>query len=89
METVILEHTLTEPYALDDAQRDAWVGECCARHRARLRLSYVSPDGLRVICVLEAPDAEAVRLAARGSGLPFDRAYTVTVHTPEAPTEGA
>lgn len=89
METVILEHTLTERYALDDTQRDAWIGECCARHRAKLRRSYVSPDGLRVICVLEAPDAESVRLAARGSGLPFDRAYAVTVHAPEASAEGA
>src|SRR3546814_3232656 len=31
-------------------------------------VSYVTPDGLRMICVFEAPDCEAVRQAARQLG---------------------
>jgi hypothetical protein len=35
--------------------------------------SYLAPDHSRSWCVVEGPSPEAVRLAARATGLPVDR----------------
>jgi hypothetical protein len=42
-------------------------------------VSYVTRDGLRMICVFDAPDAEAVRQAARQLGLRYDGVWSATV----------
>jgi hypothetical protein len=42
-------------------------------------VSYVTRDGLRMICVFDAPDAEAVRRAARQLGLRYDGVWSATV----------
>jgi hypothetical protein len=44
--------------------------------------SYVSDDRARTYCVVEAPDPEAIRRAARRCRLPVDRITRVTVLTP-------
>ena len=48
---------------------------CFAIHRVEPLSSYLARDGLRLLCVFSAPDAEAVRLANRQLGLPFSRAF--------------
>jgi hypothetical protein len=44
--------------------------------------SYVSEDRTRTYCVVEAPDPEAIRRAAKRTHLPVDRITRVTVLTP-------
>lgn len=81
MATIILEHRFDgrafdiERYA-DAQERSA---PCLAIHGVRHVVSYVTPDGTRMICVFEAPDAEAVRQTARQLGYRYDSVWTATV----------
>jgi hypothetical protein len=45
----------------------------------RFLRSYFSRDRRRMICLYEAPDAEAVRLAQEKAGVPFETAWTSRV----------
>lgn len=84
MERVIVQRTLEEPMSEEQIREAAQgSGGCSDLHRVYLRRSYVSPDGLRMICVYEAPDAESVRILQREGGMPHDRVWTSTVHAPE------
>jgi len=81
METIVVERTLEEPM---DVAALAANGErtlaCLQAHNVRFVQTYRSPDGKRVICVYEAPDAESVRIALRQHGaLPFDSAWRASV----------
>lgn len=81
MATIIVEHHFEdEPFDIDrynDAQRsNAW---CLETHGVRHVVSYVTPDARRMICVFEAPDAEAVRRTARELGYKYDRLWPATI----------
>jgi hypothetical protein len=72
METVIVEREFDEPQAVELlAQLEAGVSWCLEMHRVRPLHSYVSRDGRRMICVYEAPDAEAVRRVQETAKMPF------------------
>jgi hypothetical protein len=81
MVTVVIEHRL-EGRTFDaerfysERRRNA---PCFALHGVRHVVSYVAPDGVRVICVFEAPDCEAVRTAARRLGYRYDNVWPATV----------
>ncbi len=86
MEYVIVERVFEEdpldPEAVEAMQnRETW---CYQLHGVRFLQSYYSADGRRVICLYEAPDAEAVRIVNRQSGVPFERAWTAAVYDREA-----
>jgi len=81
VETIIIEHHFEDrPFDIDrysDAQRtNAW---CLETHRVRHVVSYVTPDARRMICVFEAPDAEAVRRTASELGYKYDRLWPATI----------
>jgi Protein of unknown function (DUF4242) len=81
VETIIVEHQFEDrPFDIDrynDAQRgNAW---CLETHGVRHVVSYVTPDARRMICVFEAPDAEAVRRTARELGYKYDRLWPATI----------
>lgn len=81
MATVILEHRL-EGLSFDAERFDAARRRntpCLTLHGVRHVVSYVAPDGLRMICVFEAPDCEAVRRTARKLGYRYDRVWPATV----------
>lgn len=86
MATIILEHHFegrpfdVERYELAQRRNEA----CLEVHGVRHVVSYVTPDGRRMICVFEAPDAEAVRRTARQLGYGFDGVWPATV-VPGAP----
>ena len=84
MEHVIVERTFAAPIGLADlqgAENDAaW---CLRMHNVRFLHSYFSSDRKRMICVYEAPDAEAVRKVQRTANLPFDNIWTASVVDPE------
>jgi len=88
MATIILEHRFEgEPFDAErfaDAQRRN--APCLTTHGVQHTVSYVAPDGLRMISVFEAPDCEAVRRTARQLGYRYDRVWPATVVSPELET---
>ena len=81
MATIILEHHLEgRPFDVERfnaTQRDNV--PCLTLHGVRHVVSYVAPDGRKMICVFEAPDAEAVRRTARQLGYRYDNVWAATV----------
>jgi len=58
-------------------QQSQW---CFELHRAEYVESYLRSDGLRMVCIFRAPDAEAVRRASQQGGLPYKEIWTASVH---------
>ncbi|MGN6183771.1 MAG: DUF4242 domain-containing protein [Thermoanaerobaculia bacterium] len=81
MELVVVERSFEEPVSYEEIQarenESAW---CLDVHRVKFLHTYLSKDRKRMICLYEAPDAEAVRRANETGGLPFEKVYTVTRH---------
>jgi uncharacterized protein DUF4242 len=81
MATVIIEHRLDgrafDVERFDEARRRN--APCLVLHGVRHVVSYVAPDGLRMICVFKAPDCEAVRRAVRQLGYSGDSVWPATV----------
>jgi hypothetical protein len=50
-------------------------GHCLQTHDVQHVASYLAGDGMRMICVFVAPDAEAVRTISRQIGMPVDRVW--------------
>lgn len=80
-ETVIVERAFSEPitaeFASSTFKRIEW---CLDLHRATYLESYLANDGMSMVCVFHAPDAEAVRLANTRGGAPFKNVWTAGVH---------
>jgi hypothetical protein len=76
VELVIVERRFASPVdfgtiqALEDA--GAW---CLQAHQVTFLKTHFSRDRMRMLCLYEAPDAEAVRVAERQAGVPFERAW--------------
>jgi hypothetical protein len=89
---VVVERAFPQPVAFGEIQavedRGAW---CLEAHGVRFLRSYFSRDRRRMICLYEAPDAEAVRLAQERAGVPFEKAWTSRVvrHPGEEPENDA
>lgn len=69
------------PAALED--RADRLEPCLARGGIRWYHSFVANDGRRLVCHYDAADAEAVRMALRSAGVPFDRVWTARKVSPE------
>lgn len=78
-ERVVVERAFDEAKLFDELQRaeDA-VAWCLEQHEVKFTRSYLSLDGRSMVCLYDAPDAEAVRETQRRGGLPFTRAWTAT-----------
>ena len=78
MEVVVVEQCFQQPIdpgrVRKGLQDNAW---CRKLHGVRHIESLIATDGLSMLCVFEAPDAEAVRIVARKMGYRFERAYGV------------
>lgn len=85
MATVVLEQLLPAPVRLEDVsvmeQQAVW---CMERYRARHTLSLLSTDGIRLSCVFDAPDAEAMRNVVRTLGAPYEHLWSATTHASAA-----
>jgi Protein of unknown function (DUF4242) len=55
---------------------------CYAERGIEWIQSYISRDRTRVICELNASDAESIREAQHRAGVPFDRVWSATVLKP-------
>lgn len=79
MERVIAERTFAEAVDLNDRAEATRFAACHARYGIRLLRSYLSRDRRRMLCIYEAPDVEAVRLASRAADFPYDTVWTANV----------
>jgi hypothetical protein len=77
---VVVERAFPQPVAFGDIQAIEDRGASCLEaHGVRFLRSYFSRDRRRMICLYEAPDAEAVRLAQEKAGVPFETVWTSRV----------
>lgn len=89
MVRVVVERLFEQPqtFAALQAKEDA-AQSCLTAWRVRFLYSYLSRDGLRMVCLYKAPDAEAVRQAQKTADLPYTHVYTcqgVVDEQPERP----
>lgn len=90
LEHMIVEQSFAEPLTDEAHDRAArQLDPCLAQYGARWLRSYLSTDRRRMVCEFEAPDAEAVRVAYRSAGLPFDRVWTAEVYARDAAAQPA
>jgi len=81
METIVLEHHFEdrsfdiERYRKAQAENN-W---CLKTHEVHHVRSYLSADERRMICIFEAPDAEAVRRMSAQLGYSYDHVWRATV----------
>lgn len=84
MSQIIVEQTFDPPLTPEaHAHLRTRVEPCIEQHGVAWVRSYIAVDGRRLICHLEAPDAETVRAAFRSAGARFDRAWVTEVREPQ------
>jgi hypothetical protein len=83
MSYVVLEREFPEPISPDDVPEMAAEVQCLELYRVRPVCSYLMPGGRRMVCVFEAPDAEALRSLGRANDFPAGSVvWSSTLHTP-------
>lgn len=89
MDNVLAERVLDPPATRqaveEQVELTAW---CRELYAVRWLRSHMSNDGLRMICLYQAPDAEAVRNVYRKAGIDFDRVYAATIHESPGRADG-
>jgi hypothetical protein len=90
VELILVERRFDQPVRFEDIQRledeGAW---CLEAYKVRFLKTFFSRDRQRMLCLYEAPDAEAVRLAEDQAHVPYDRAWTCTQLQGTHPATGA
>lgn len=73
---VVVERRFDSPVVFDDiaARENAHI-ECLQLRNVSFQRSFFSRDGLRMVCLYRAPDAESVREAQRQAGMPVERIW--------------
>lgn len=69
------------PGPLTEAQAAAAISgarSCLDIHRAELARSFLARDGMRMVCVFRAPDAETVRTVNRQVQIPYDKIWAAS-----------
>lgn len=80
---IVLERVIDPPIALDDLHgMEQQVSWCMQQYRVRHLSSLLSADGRDLVCVFDAPDAEAVRSVMRQFAIAERRLWPATLHGP-------
>ena len=83
MTYVVLEREFPEPITPEQVPEMAAGTQCLELYRVTPVCSYLMPDGKRMICVFQAPDAEALRSLSRANDFPpGSTVWSSTLHTP-------
>ena len=83
MSYVVLEREFPEPLSPEDVSKMAASVQCLDLYRVKPVRSYLMPDRMRMVCIFEAPDAEALRSLARANDFPKGSVvWSSTLHTP-------
>ncbi len=86
MEDVFVERVLPEPLTEETVRKMLSAGAACMDlHGVDWRESLLAADGRRMLCRMQAPDAESVRLALRQARAAFDLAWSGSVHVADPP----
>ena len=82
MGAVVIERRFEKPVSLDLLGRaNAGAQWCLDIHGCRLFMQSLTPDGLRSLCVYDAPDAQALRRASdQVGGWPEPTVWSATTH---------
>lgn len=89
MELVLVERRFATPVRIEDIQALEDAGQWCLNaYGVRYIKTFFSKDGLRMLCLYEAPDAESVRQAETQASVPYDRAWTCEHIQSTASVEG-
>lgn len=75
MSIVVVERSFAEP-AEYTALQARELEPCLQRHRVRARYTLFSRDRRHMVCVYDAPDAEAVRRTQDENEMPYDRVWS-------------
>ena len=79
---LILEREFAEPLTPDRVRQLAAETTCLELYRVKPIRSYLMSGGRRMVCVFEAPDAEALRAVGRANEMPQATVWSSTLHTP-------
>lgn len=82
VERIVLEREFDEPLTAADVRRLASQAQCLGLYRVKPICSYLMPGGRRMVCIFEAPDAEALRSVGRGNQFRDATIWAATYHTP-------
>ncbi|MFC4314114.1 DUF4242 domain-containing protein [Steroidobacter flavus] len=73
---VLVERSFPAPVRFEDIQAMELAASCCLEaHRVKFVRTFFAADRKRMLCFYEAPDAEAVRLAQHGAGMPVNAVW--------------
>jgi len=85
MAKIIVERLFEKPIEFATIQKmedeSQW---CLDLYNVKFLQTFFAADKKRMICVYDAPDAEAVRSANRKAGLPFEAVWSANVIGPDA-----
>ena len=85
VESVIVERLFPEPitheFVMNAYRTKGW---CLQTYGVEHVETYIAHDGLRMVCLFSAPDAEAVRMANRLGEVPFTEVWTASLHLPHS-----
>lgn len=80
---VLVERSWDESVTLDEIQAIEDAGAICLEtHKVKFVRTFFSRDRKRMICLYQAPDAEAVRTAQRMAEMPVDRVWSFELKQP-------
>jgi len=83
MAFVILEQCLPPPVRIADVEALECQSEWCRQqYRVRHVSSLLSIDGQHLVCLFDAPDAEALRSVMRQLSQPYAALWAASVHAP-------
>ena len=83
MELVIVERAYDQPFTEErGASMVRRFGPCFSMRRIRRLQSFISKDGMRTLCIYEAPDASSVRDVHDREGIPYVRIWSVDMLGP-------
>ena len=90
MEHVVSERIFEAPMTVRRYTEIGRAGASCFDlYRVTYKGSYLSLDGLRAICIFDAPDAEALRSVGRDINLPAQVVWSGTCHHPAVTADAA
>lgn len=88
MSLVIVETLADQPLTPENpTETDYKILDCLGARLGTWQYSLLSSDRLRMLCVFEAPDAEAVRESYHRAGGAFDRIWSAQRLTPAQPPQ--
>ncbi|NOQ84777.1 MAG: DUF4242 domain-containing protein [Myxococcales bacterium] len=82
MEWIVLEREFPFPLDADMVRKMVTETTCLGLYRVTPIRSYLMPGGRRMVCIFEAPDAEAIRAVGRVNDFPPGIVWSSTLHTP-------